>query len=456
MQHALAIPQHEIGAQQNKEGAVDINGGNAALGKAHEIQRQQRTGHRTDPAFAGQAAGKAPGKRHQQHTEQRAGKPPAETGHTKEGNAHHDQILAQRRMGGFIHRHLVQLFIAGTAMIDLIKIHAVELADGIGHSVLFIQQRPAAGDRHQIAVAVPESKLKHLGVFHRDSQGLARRDRQPGFAPAETGAVAQFLHKEHVAPFVGNFQASAKGDARVDPEVRRSPLHCHLLRQHRIGGVQGVLGRGGIAQVGKAQYRRSQRQPQQGPALPRPPTGLPRRDCLLCPAAGRQRQCMAVQGDIPHGKQQHNAADRFGQTVQHRYRRTGGTGQPFILGTGQGVDGCQVDETGQGHSEARRIETDIVPAGGRQQRQQHAGHHVPLVHAVPKGKDTQSIIGSQQQRREVTAAHAAHRKKISPAVTSRMKNQPSVCQLMPNRASFSSGSQLPPRAVSQLNALMEA
>ena len=37
-QHALAIPEHEIGPQQDEEGAVNINGGNSALGITHQIQ----------------------------------------------------------------------------------------------------------------------------------------------------------------------------------------------------------------------------------------------------------------------------------------------------------------------------------------------------------------------------------------------------------------------------------
>ena len=124
-QHPLAVPHHAVRAQQDKEGAINVNRSKAALGKAHKVERQQHPRRCRRPGPAGQAAHKAPRQRHQQHTEQRAGEPPPEPGHAEQRNPQHDKILAERRMGRLIDRHPVQLLIAGAAVVDLIKIHAV-------------------------------------------------------------------------------------------------------------------------------------------------------------------------------------------------------------------------------------------------------------------------------------------------------------------------------------------
>ena len=164
-------------AQQDKKCRVYVNCCHSALRKAHKIQRQQHPCHSAQPALAGQAAGKAPRQRHQQHAEQRARTPPAKGRHTEQRNAQHDEILAQRRGGGLVNRHFVQLLIAGAAVVDFIKIHTVELADGIRHGVLLIKQRPAACHRHQRPIRAAEGQLKQLGIAHRDGQRLPRRQR---------------------------------------------------------------------------------------------------------------------------------------------------------------------------------------------------------------------------------------------------------------------------------------
>ena len=171
-QHLLAVPQHEVRPQQDEKRTVDVNRCQAALGKTHEIQRQQHAGDRRHPWLAGQAAHKAPGQRHQQHAEQRTGEPPSKAGHAEHRNAHHDQILAQRWVGRLVDRHLVQLLITGTAMVNLVKIHTVQLADSVRHSGLLIKQRTAAHCRHQLPRHVAEGQLKQLGVLHGHGQGL--------------------------------------------------------------------------------------------------------------------------------------------------------------------------------------------------------------------------------------------------------------------------------------------
>ena len=171
-EHPLAVPQHTVRAQQDEKRAVNINGGKAALGEPHKIQRQQHSRRGRHPRLTGQAARKAPRQRHQQHAEQRARAPPAKGRHTEQRNAQHDEILAQRRVGGLVNRHFVQLLIAGAAVVDFIKIHTVELADGIRHGILLIKQRPAACHRHQRPIRAAEGQLKQLGIAHRDGQRL--------------------------------------------------------------------------------------------------------------------------------------------------------------------------------------------------------------------------------------------------------------------------------------------
>ena len=78
-------------------------------------------------------------------------------------------------MGRLVDGHFVQLLIAGAAMVDLVKIHTVQLADRVGHGGLLIKQRAAARDRHQPAVGIAERQLKQLGVLDHDRQLGARR-----------------------------------------------------------------------------------------------------------------------------------------------------------------------------------------------------------------------------------------------------------------------------------------
>ena len=119
---------------------------------------------------------------------------------------------------------------------------------------------------------------------------------------------------------------------------------------------------------------------------------------------------MAVAGDIPHGKQKQHKADRLDQAGQDCHRGTGGAGQPFVVGAGQRVDRGQVDEPGQRQAHPGRVKADIVPMRSGQQGQQHAGHHVALMHTVGQREHTDAVVRRQQQRREAAAPGAAHRK----------------------------------------------
>ena len=102
-QHALAIPEHEIGPQQDEEGAVNINGGNSALGIAHQIQPGQQSRKARPPGRPGEPPHKKVQHRHQSDAEQRPRHTPAKAGHAEYRDTQHDEHLAQRRVGGLIH-----------------------------------------------------------------------------------------------------------------------------------------------------------------------------------------------------------------------------------------------------------------------------------------------------------------------------------------------------------------
>ena len=398
-QHPLAIPHHTVGSQQDKKRTVNVNRCQTALGKAHKIQRQQHACGGCRPRFAGQAAHKAPRQRHQQHTEQRTREPPAERRHAEQRNADHDQVLAQRRMGRLVDGHFVQLLIAGAAMVDLVKIHAVQLADRVGHGGLLVKQRAAARDRHQPAVGIAERQLKQLGVLDHDRQLGARRQLHVVRCPAEAGAVVQLLFKDRAAVGIGHRHAAAEGDARVDPQRYRAAVQRHTLGERRACRVQRVLRRGAAAEIAKAQHRRGRRQRQQRTNLAAGPFRLRcrhgRGSFRLCLGQGQR---VAMAGNVPHCKDQQHKADRLPKAGQDGHCRAGRARQPFIVGAGQRVDRGQIDEPGQRQADARRIQADVVPVRGGQQRQQHAGHHVALVHTVRKRKNADAVVRRQQQR----------------------------------------------------------
>ena len=145
-QHALAVPEHEISPQQDEEGAVDVDGGNPALGIAHQVQPGQKGRKARPPGRPGEPPHKEIQHRHQSDAEQRPRHAPAEAGHAEHRDAQHDEHLAQRRVGGLVNRHAVQMLVGGAAVVDLVKIHAVFVADGIRHLGLLVEQCPALAD----------------------------------------------------------------------------------------------------------------------------------------------------------------------------------------------------------------------------------------------------------------------------------------------------------------------
>jgi len=174
------------------------------------------------------------------HAEQRSGTAPAKGCHSKNSNAQHDKIFAQRRVGGFVCRHAVQHFVPSTAMIDFIEIHAVQLADGIWHFALLIKQGIAARYRHQRTGGIPQGQFKHLRIFNRCGQGLPCRSRDGRFGPAERRCIAQFLPVQLIARCIRDAQAAAGGNAGVHPDFHRVLLRgkvdgCRAVRSiHRI------------------------------------------------------------------------------------------------------------------------------------------------------------------------------------------------------------------------------
>ena len=219
-------------------------------------------------------------------------------------------------MGRFVHRQAVQLLVPCAAVVNFVKIHAVQLADGLGHGVLLIKQRTAACYRHQRTVGAAQRQLKHLRVFHRNVENLARIGVQFHRCPAEAGAVIQFLFVQRRTCGVGHGQPPAVGDARVHPQRHRAALGGHGLGQGRASGVQRVLWRSAAAQVGKADHSRGRRQRQQRQnflALPFRLRGRGRRGRGSLGHAGGQRQGVAVCHDIPHRKQQQHEADGLSQ-----------------------------------------------------------------------------------------------------------------------------------------------
>ncbi len=70
-------------------------------------------------------------------------------------------------MGDFIGVDILDVLIGGTPVINLIKIHAVVPAGGIGHSVLLVQQHAVyAGDIQQLTASVIQGQLTQLHGEH--------------------------------------------------------------------------------------------------------------------------------------------------------------------------------------------------------------------------------------------------------------------------------------------------
>ena len=228
-------------------------------------------------------------------------------------------------------------------MVDLVEIHAVQLADGLGHGVLLIKQGPTTRYRHQRAVRIAERQLKQLRVFHRNVENFARVGVQFHRCPAEAGAVVQFFLINGRACSVGHGHPPTVGDARVHPQRRRVPLQGHGFAHGRVGSIQRVLRRGKAAQVRKAYHSSRRRQRQHGQQLFALPFGLGGRYCGGCRVlrlAGGQRQSVAVNHNIPHRKQQQHKTDSLGQADQNRHAGAGRAGQPFVIGAGQAVNGA--------------------------------------------------------------------------------------------------------------------
>ena len=234
------------------------------MGKSHEPSGNQRTCHGPGPAFVGQTAGKAPHQRHQHHAEQRSGTAPAKGCHSKNSNAQHDKIFAQRRVGGFVCCHAVQHFVPSTAMIDFIEIHAVQLADGIWHFALLIKQGIAARYRHQRTGGIPQGQFKHLRIFNRCGQGLPCRSHDGRFGPAERRCIAQFLPVQLIARCIRDAQAAAGGNAGVHPDFHRVLLRGKVNGCRAVRSIHRVLRCFHAAKVGKAHHSNDQRQRCQG------------------------------------------------------------------------------------------------------------------------------------------------------------------------------------------------
>ena len=196
------------------------------MAEPHKIQCKQRTCQRSRPGFTGQAAGKAPHQRHEQHAKQGTRKAPSEAGHSKQRDAQHDEILAQRRVSRLINRHTVEHLVAGAAMVNLIKVHTVQLADGIRHGIRLVRERPAPDNWDHISLHIAQSQFKDLCVPYFSRQRLAGGEFNRGFRPAERRAVIEFFLKDRLSRRIADAQAPSCGNTGINPEFRTVRLRC--------------------------------------------------------------------------------------------------------------------------------------------------------------------------------------------------------------------------------------
>ena len=193
---------HEEEHEQDEEHPVHVDGGDAGLGEVHAVEGPQARRHEGEVRALEDALGEHVHKGHHGHPEQGPHDPPAEGLHAEDQDAQGDDELAQRRVGPFIDGHVVDVLVGGTAVVDLVEDHAVEVAGGFRHRVLLVHQV-------QGAPVVAE----HLQ--HRDGQQLPLREE-------------------------GDLVESGLPILHRDPEVPGGEAHVHLMPLEHVPLVLGV------------------------------------------------------------------------------------------------------------------------------------------------------------------------------------------------------------------------
>ena len=285
-------------------------------------------------------------------------------------------------------------------MVNLVKVHAVELADGVRHQGLLVAQGAAAAHRQQCTRLIPEGDLHDRTVLYRHCHFAGGRC---GIGvPFEGGAVAQLLLHQHLAGRIGHRQAAAGGNARIDPDLGRLPLHRDRFGDGGAGGVQRVFRRGGIAQVYKAQHQRGQGKPAQGGPFPFGPDRLGGRGSPdLPPGPHMDLAHPAGEQQPPGGQGQQHKADRFGQAGKPHQQHRLGAGEEFVAGAHAGIHNGQIQQAGQRQARRRAQQPPVAPFGAGGNGQQHRRDQIPLMHPVGHGKDGRRVDRGQGQRAEM-------------------------------------------------------
>ena len=311
-------------------------------------------------------------------------------------------------MGRLINAQAVGLLIAGAAVVDLVKVHTVQLADDLGHCRLLIRQRAAACHCQGLPGFIPEGQFKHRSVFHHHGAVAGHRHIQLQHVPLEAGPRLQLHLGGGRSVRAGDGQAAALGNAAVHPHAGRLPLNRNRLGQRHTLGGQAVLGGGGVAQISKGDHRRGQRQPGQGQRLPPGPAGLrgwgsPGFRCRF-----GQRSRFVHAGQVPGRQRQHHEKHHGPQACQppgdHRHT----AGEELILGALAGIHHRQVQKAGEGKPGRRPQQPPAAPAGRRGQDKRQPQQQIPLVHPMPKGEHAHGVKGRQQQRVKPARLYRPH------------------------------------------------
>ena len=400
-EHLLGIPHHAVSRKQYKKGSVYINGGNAGLHKAQAVQRKQ---HSPQQGIA-RAAGKPPcqqiKQRHHGRAEHGPHHAPAKGGHAEQHNAQHDQILAQRRVCGFIHRQPVRHFIGGARVVDLVKIHTVPAADMAGHQALLVKQGAVCVRNGQwAAVCIAQRKLHHAPGRNRNAVAPAvfgQRQREP----AERNAVIQTLAgQKHTAVGIENFHHAVIGDAGIHPHLSGGRLRLHGDALRAVQNLQRGLRGLGAAQVPQAHGQHSQRKQAEAHSFRHGPARLRQGQRRRGAFAVLHRVRLCAQGERGGSPRQKNKESGFRKAAQPCGQRGQRAGHEFIVGTGIAVYLYQIDKAGQAQARGRAQQPPVAPFGSGQQCKGKAGQQIALVHTVAEGEHAHGVKCPQQQRAE--------------------------------------------------------
>ena len=246
----LDIVCHEQNHEQNEKQDNHIDRGNTRLCKVHRVQRKERRGQKRQISPAEQPLCQR--KKHRQHcrAEKRRNDAPPERLHAEDHNAEHDEDLAERRMRPFVYAHRMEKLIRCAGMVDLVKVHAVQIAWLIRYRVRLIKKRRAlrcsGGDHGRKAVAggIEEGDLVERDLSRRALQCYIPRVHDGGLrAPGKHGRVfLRILRRgavvagEHrralgnvsVRPYFGNIIFRTEIDAYC-----RTALRCPHARRKR-------------------------------------------------------------------------------------------------------------------------------------------------------------------------------------------------------------------------------